>query len=322
MISKQRLSLVHSGHSHNVGSSVGPDGYIRALVKRLRATQPLNWIVTSGIKALLQAARKESESIIQHVHRVGLVRSKLPNGRALKLWSRADDWVSNQVFWRGWGGYEPETVPLFFRLASRSRVTLDVGAYVGFYSLLAAHANRAGKVYAFEPLDDVRERLQKNIELNELSNVQVFNNAVGAVDGAAEFFSTATNMPCSSSLSYDFMKSAEGVYGVPVSVITLDKFVIENNIPGVDLVKIDTESTEPDVLQGMVETLTRDQPFIICEVLGRGSESKLEEVLRPLGYNFYLLTPDGPVLRDHIAGHPAWLNYLFTPLSPDEVSKL
>jgi len=193
---------------------------------------------------------------------------------------------------------------------------------VGFYSLLAAHANNSGKVYSFEPLNDVCERLQKNVDLNELRNVRVFNNAVGAVDGVAEFFSTASNMPCSSSLSYDFMKSAEGVYGLPVSVITLDKFVIENNIPCVDLVKIDTESTEPDVLQGMIEILTRDQPFIICEVLGRGSESKLEEILRPLRYNFYILTPDGPVLRDHIAGHPAWLNYLFTPLTPDEVSKL
>jgi len=198
-----------------------------------------------------------------------------------------------------------------------------VGAYVGFYSLLAAHANRAAQVYAFEPLDDVRERLQKNLDLNELSNVQVIGSAVGAFDGVTEFFSTATNMPCSSSLSYDFMQSAERVYSLPVSVITVDRFVRENNLSAVDLVKIDTESTEPDVLQGMAETIRRYQPSIICEVLkGRGSERRLEEVLRPLDYKFYLLTPSGPELRDHIVGHPAWLNYLFTSLTQDEVSKL
>jgi hypothetical protein len=110
---------------------------------------------------------------------------------------------------------------------------------------------------------------------------------------------------------------------MPVSVITVDRFVRENNLEAVDLVKIDTESTEPDVLRGMIETITRHHPSIICEVLkDRGSEQSLEDILRPLGYNFYLLTPDGPELREHVVGHPAWLNYLFTTLTEDEVSKL
>ena len=70
----------------------------------------------------------------------------------------------------------------------------------------------------------------------------------------------------------------------------------------------------------MIETLRRDKPFIITEVLGRGSEKRLEEILGPLGYRYYLLTSDGHRLRDRIEGHPEWLNYLFTPLGPDEVS--
>jgi hypothetical protein len=89
--------------------------------------------------------------------------------------------------------------------------------------------------------------------------------------------------------------------------------VEQNRLERVDLVKIDTESTEPQVLQGMLQTLTRDRPNIICEVLkGRGSEQAVEDLLSPLGYRFYLLTPDGPKLRDRIVGHPQWLNYLFT----------
>jgi len=319
---KQQFPTVGNGYL-NSGSSIDSDSYIKFLLKKLRASQPLNRIATSTIKAILHATNSESELMVKHLHRVGSVMSKLPNGSTLKLWSRADDWVSNQVYWRGWAGYEPETVPLFFRLASRSRVTLDIGAYVGFFSLLAAHANSDAQVYAFEPLIDVRERLQNNLDLNGLSNVQVIGCAVGGFDGITEFFSTKTHLPCSSSLSYDFMQSAERVYSIPVSVITVDRFVSENNLPSVDLVKIDTESTEPDVLLGMTETITRDQPSIICEVLkDRGSERRLEEVLRPVGYNFYLLTPTGPEQRDHIAGHPDCLNYLFTSLTQDEVSRL
>jgi hypothetical protein len=42
------------------------------------------------------------EFFIKHLHRIDLVEAKLPNGRILKLKSKGDDWVSNQVFWRGW----------------------------------------------------------------------------------------------------------------------------------------------------------------------------------------------------------------------------
>ncbi len=295
----------------------------KVTLKKLRVSQPFNVIATCLVKWGMSGRVEPMPIVVKHLHRVGLVSSRLPNGRLLKLASRADDWVSNQVYWRGWQGYERETVPLFFRLASRARITLDVGAYVGFYSLVAAHANTNGRVYAFEPLANARERLCRNLDLNQLSNVHVVDSAVGALDEAAKFYCTATPLPCSSSLSYEFMRSAEDVYSLPVAVVTLDRFVRENALRGVDLVKIDTESTEPQELQGMIETITHDQPFIFCEVLkGRGSEAALEQILSPLGYNFYLLTQDGPELRDHIEGHPDWLNYLFTPLPPDEVAKL
>ena len=298
-------------------------GRIKQSLKRLRVSQPLNMLATSTVRALLGSAGLQSEIVIKHLHRVGAVNSRLPNGSSLRLWSRADDWVSNQVYWRGWSGYEPETVPLFFRLATRARITFDVGAYVGFFTLLAAHANPRGQVYAFEPLSDAFKRLEKNVELNKLNNVLTIGTAVSDLDGSAEFFSAATHMPCSSSLSYDFMKSTDGLSSFTVPVIKLDSFVRENGLQGIELVKIDTESTEPQVLKGMLETIRRDQPFIICEVLkDRGSEQSLQDVVESIGYRAYLLTPDGPVFRDRIEGHPVWLNYLFTALSPSEVALL
>lgn len=296
---------------------------VKHTLKRLRASQPFNYLITSTVYWLLTLIGRQSELIISHLHRVGPVRRELPNGRTLRLWSRGDDWVSNQIFWRGWDGYEPETVRLFLRLAARAHVTLDVGAYVGFYTLLAAHANPAGQVYAFEPLPSVFRRLQHHIALNRLANVQCVAAAVGEDDGEAEFFHPAFEVPTSSSLSFEFMRSARALQSQTVKVITLDRFIRERGLGAVDLVKIDTESTEPQVLRGMMETLRRDQPIIVCETLkGRGSERLLEEILCPLGYRFYLLTPDGPESRDRIEGHPVWLNYLFTTLSPDEVARL
>lgn len=297
-------------------------GWIKGTLKKLRVSQPVNYLATSTVHALFSATGLRSEFIVKYLHRVGTVRLALPNRRTLQLWSRGDDWVSNQVYWRGWDGYEPETVRLFYRLATRSQVTFDVGAYVGFFTLLTAQANPEGRVYAFEPLPGVYERLQKNVALNGLDRVQCIKSAVGEIDGTAEFFHVPRELPTSSSLSYEFMSSTDDLTISTVPILTLDRFVEQNKIGRIDLVKIDTESTEPQVLRGMIKTLQRDRPFIVCEVLGRGNERELEDALQPIGYRYYHLTPDGPILREQIEGHPQWLNYLFTILSPDDVASL
>lgn len=304
-------------------SNGSTDTAIKQYLKRLRTSQPFNRVATWSIRAFFNLTGLRSEFVIRHLHRVGNVECRLPNGHTLRLWSKADDWVSNQIFWRGLDGYEPETVSLFFRLAERSRTTIDIGAYVGFFTLLAAHANPDAEVYSFEPMPEVFDRLQNNILLNRISNAQCIAGAVGDIEGTAEFFHQSTGMPTSSSLSFEFMSSATGVISTTVPVTTLDRFVEENSLTRIDLLKIDTESTEPDVLRGAITVLKRDKPVIFCEVLkGRGSEKPLEEILQPLGYRYYLLTPEGPVCHGSIEGHPEWLNYLFTTLSPDEVALL
>lgn len=292
-------------------------------LKIARASQPFNLLATTSLRQVMHLTGKRHDGIIKHLHRVGRTRDKLPNGHTLNLWSRGDDWVSNQVFWRGWESYEPESGLLFFRLAQRAQVTFDVGSYVGFYSLLAAHANPRGQVFAFEPMPQIFKRLCINIGLNHLKNVHCYHTAVGQQPGTAEFYHATEPLPTSSSLSFDFMKDVSNLTCSKVPVITLDDFVEERKIERVDLVKIDTESTEPDVLRGMEQTLRRDHPDLICEVLyGRGSGEALAEVLRPLGYTFYLLTPQGPQRREHIEGHPEWFNYLFTTRSAAEIERL
>lgn len=284
---------------------------MKRALKRLRGSQPFNYLTTTAVKGALNVAGIRSETVIKHLHRMGTVSCRLPNGRTLRLWSRADDWVSNQVYWRGWHGYEPETAPVFFRLATKARVTLDVGAYVGFFACLAAHANPKGKVFAFEPLPAIYERLNLNVRLNRLDNINTTQTAVAETNGDARFFHVGDGLPTSSSLSYPFMQGTEGLTSSDVPVVSLDSFLAQKRVEGVDLIKIDTESTEPDVLRGALTTLQRDHPTIICEVLvGRGTAGALEELLAPLGYQFYLLTPKGAERRERIEGHPQWLNYL------------
>jgi FkbM family methyltransferase len=298
---------------------------LKSGVKSLRSSQPFNRIATAGSRSLLSLTGLKSEFLIKHLHRIDLVESRLPNGKTLRLQSKGDDWVSNQVFWRGWQGYEPETIPLFFRLAEKSQVTFDIGSYVGLFSLLAAYANENSKVFAFEPMAAIYERFKQNVVLNKLQNVEIVLGAVGAEEGEAEFFHLdGAELPTSSSLSHEFVKDNENITSTKVKIFKLDTFIADKKIDCVDLMKIDTESTEPEVLRGALSLLERDHPNMICEVLkDRGSEQALAEILRPLGYNFYLMTPDeGLVKREQIEGHPEYLNYFFTILDPVEASKL
>jgi FkbM family methyltransferase len=283
-----------------------------ALLKRLRAVPPLNMALTHAVRTPTRMLGLESELVIKHLPRVGTTTMILPGRRSARLWSRGDDWVPNQVFWRGWDGYEPEMTPIFWRFATAARVTLDVGAHIGFYAILAAVANAHGSVFAFEPLPRVFERLQHNLALNRLGNVTALQQAAGAIDGWAPFFHVPGVIPCSSSLSESFMAIHPVLESLPVSVVRLDTFGRQQGLPTVDLIKLDTETTEPDVLIGMGQLLCSTRPDIFCEVLPCGDADALTNMLQPLGYSFYLLTDAGPQRRSRVTAHERWRNHLFT----------
>jgi len=283
-----------------------------ALLKRLRAVPAVNTALTHALRTPMRTLGVQSELVIKHLPRVGTTTMVLPGGHRARLWSRGDDWVPNQVFWRGWEGYEPEMTPVFWRLATAASVTLDVGAHIGFYAILAAIANQRGTVYAFEPLPAVFERLQRNLALNRLENVIALRQAAGAIDGRAPFFHVPGLIPCSSSLSESFMRSHPVLDSLPVSVVRLDTFARENGLASIDLMKLDTETTEPDVLIGMGPLLGSSRPDIFCEVLQRTEADALTGMLRPLGYSFYLLTDAGPQPRLRVAADEVWRNYMFT----------
>lgn len=289
---------------------------IKQTLKRVRAAQPLNGLATSTLRGLFAVAGHQPEFLIKHLPRTGVTAVTLPNGRILKLEAASEDWIPTQLFWRGWQGYEPEMTGLFYRLAQSAQTVFDVGAHSGFYSLLAALANPAVRVFAFEPLARVFDRLERNVELNSLGNVEFFCAAAGATPGMQEFYFPDETQPVSSSLRSDMLVAtfpANMIKHVPVSVVTLDRVVAEHEISRVDLIKLDTERTEHDVLAGARELLMRDRPEIFCEVWpDAGNQQQLENILRPLGYRFYQLRPEGPAVSTKIIGNEQCLNYLFT----------
>jgi len=288
----------------------------RNLARALFLWEPANRILTGVLRAVLPARVRGHHALGRYAPRVGEVSAALPDGSVMRLYSRGDDSISGPIFWQGWSAHEPETTPLFYELARSARVTLDIGAHVGYFALLASHANPRGRVYAFEPLARVRERLERNLALNDASNVVCVPLAAGSPGGMAEFFHVREGFPSSSSLSSRFMHSivpSDELTSSTVEVVQVDDFVLTHAITGIDLVKIDTETTEASVLRGMQDTLRRDRPDVVCEILDADVAQAIEAIVAPLGYEFFVLTAEGPVQRPRIDPDQVWRNFLLRP---------
>ena len=287
------------------------------MIKTAVTWPPVNRPVTSVVRAALPDAARRHPFVARYLPRAGVVEAPLPDRRMFRMWSQGDDDIATTLFWRDWAGHEPETSQAFFERAASARTTLDIGAHVGYFALLAGLANSTGKVFAFEPLERVRERLVRNVDLNSLTNVTCLPYALGRGSGRAQFFHVADGIPSSSSLSGDFMRSiidTDKLVTSDVEVTTVDEFVAQQGLSGtVDLVKIDTEDTEDQVLEGMTHTLEHDRPAVFCEVLKRPTGDRIEAIVRGFGYQPFLLTSGGPRRCERIDPDPRWRNFLLIP---------
>jgi len=155
--------------------------------------------------------------------------------------------------------YEKATTDLFRQLLKPGMVVVDVGANVGYFSLLAAElVGDSGKVYAFEPEPGNNGVLRKNIDINSISNIQVEEKAVSDSSGTAEFF--LSELDSGSHSLYG--EAARGVREhFQVTTTTIDEFHESEGWPNVDLIKIDVEGGELGVLKGM-ESLMEKTPDV------------------------------------------------------------
>ena len=176
--------------------------------------------------------------------------------------------------------YEPALVALLGTLSGGTFV--DVGANVGFITVRAARrlGNR-GRVVAIEAHPVRFEYLQRNIRLNQLTNVRAIPCALGAAEGTARLYDVDPTLgPRPRDAT---MLRPTGGHAFQVPVRTLDTVLAELGGPAdVRLVKIDVEGYEAQVLKGMPRTLEQ-LPRVVFEALDRPSLEAARDAL-PTGY--------------------------------------
>jgi FkbM family methyltransferase len=208
-------------------------------------------------------------------------------------------------------GYERHALECFLALVDGAGpgAVLDVGANVGLYALLAA-AISDRDVRAFEPTPDLAAVARATSERNDLGMV-VEELALGRKAGSATFF-LSDRSDSSNSLAEGYRESSRQL---DVTVETLDEYCVRTGVvPAV--LKVDTETTEPDVLAGAAATIAAHRPWIMSEVLHGRRAGELAEVMAPYGYTWYHLRgEDDPEPVDRLDGDPGYrdLMYLLAP---------
>ncbi len=178
------------------------------------------------------------------------------------------------------GSYEFNKRLAFETEIKPNSVVYDIGANVGFFSLLASVlAGDDGHVYAFEPLPRNINFLRKHIAINQRKNIDVFEVAVSDHNGQAFF-----DLGASTAMGH-LAESGE----IQVEMVSLDEMIAEGNIKPPDYIKLDVEGAEFGALRGAQKLLAQFHPVLFIDTHHREAHEKSIELLKGLGYDFQCL---------------------------------
>lgn len=177
--------------------------------------------------------------------------------------------------------FEYQSVQAWRKYAKNT--VIDVGAYTGLFSLIAAQ--EGANVIAFEPNAAVRARFRENILTNRYEDdIQVL--AMAASDKAGEAaMEVNAKVPLTS--------GGKLVSGKGIQLITIDSLGLDD----VSAIKIDVEGHELTVILGAEKTITQCRPLLITEYLTINALHRQRSLLLPLGYSYELADERNAIWR-------------------------
>lgn len=249
-------------------------------------------------------------SVLNRAAPVGVQPVQVAAGDLRGMWLLLDLQVDKDLWL---GAYEPDVAAAIRELVRPGSVVYDVGANVGYTTLLLARAvGPRGKVIAFEPLETNVSRLMRAIALNRLeANVEVVAAAVAERGGRASFERHASGSMGRLAPGAGPGEAAEAP--LIVEVVALDGLADTRGLPPPALVKIDVEGSEAAVLRGMSRLLREARPILLIEIHGRDEAEATYAELERAGYRAWSMRPvlapkpatkDDAVRTKHVVGRP------------------
>lgn len=160
----------------------------------------------------------------------------------------------------------------------RPRVVLDCGGHIGTFSMYVKSHWPHTKIFAMEPVPDNQKLFKKNIARNQLQDVVMIPYALYGESGT--FYIDLAGK------QYDAVHIASERPGhdqfIEINALTLDQVITDNNIPLIDLMKLDVEGAEYHIFRHSRETLKKNVQRIIMEFHPAGDKAKRDELVGSL----------------------------------------
>jgi FkbM family methyltransferase len=209
-----------------------------------------------ALVSLIQRSGRSGGKLFGLYHRAWLVLGQYQQARTrfgAVVESDLRDLVPSYIF--HFGHWEPNISYWIARRLCPGDLFVDIGANVGYYSLLASSVvGRSGGVVAIEASPSIYVKLKRNIEANQCENVRVVNIAVSNSAGHVTIYSGPPDNRSATSTLQDWR---DGKPEAKVVALPLDQILTEGEIQRVRLVKIDVEGAERPILRQIAETIQR-----------------------------------------------------------------
>lgn len=193
--------------------------------------------------------------------------------------------ISNTIYFTGlFGDFEGESLRLWNQCIERlnPKLILDIGAFTGFYSLLAALKSDQSLIYAYEPNPMTYKILKHNIQLNNFKNIFPCEYGVSTASGEHIFYNWNNTANPGISL-VNHQKIIKGTESISLKIKDLLEIRKELN-QKLDLIKIDIERAELPLLKHANKLINQDRPIIFCEILDHEFYSEFDHLFLESGY--------------------------------------
>jgi len=207
------------------------------------------------------------------------------------------------------GYWEMWITKIFMRLVQPGMTVIDIGANIGYYSLIAgSHVGPGGKVISFEANPSVFRLLANSMEINGfLGRAELVNQGVMDKQGELTFYSLASHHG-SSSFFIDpatVSQFRDTMEEIKVTCLSLDEYFADRD-PRVDVIKIDAEGAEPAIIAGAQGLLTKNHDVKILMEYTPVNRSAVDALLS-LGFKMWNMEYDttlAPVAVEELDKRP------------------
>tara|TARA_X000000368_G_C23047588_1_gene719850 strand:- start:1296 stop:2174 length:879 start_codon:yes stop_codon:yes gene_type:complete len=277
----------------------------------------INLLVIKPFYVLIKLFFTPSEKSIKKLKFKGKFKVRTDDNKSFFLYNNGF-FLENSIFWLGMENFKWEfmTRKIWVHLSNSSKVIFDIGANTGIYAILAKVYNPKSKIFAFEPQPNIYNVLKKNNQINHF-DISCENIAISNEEGEVPFFnygskSFSKNNTTAGSLNKNWRTKNQ--HSILVSVNKLGNYIKEKKINRADLIKIDVETFEFEVLEGLDEFIELFKPIIILEIQNQYIGSNISSLLSKKHYSFFNIDEkNGLKLTQNLGGDEKHRNYLICP---------